>query len=77
MSIRYIRTVVLRLSQRALADIVLTSQPSVARWEAGQQVPDLRHMQRIRAAARKACVPWNDTWFFEAPRAVKLKPTVS
>ena len=39
------------LTQDQLAELVGTSQPAVARWEGGRQVPSVRTLVRIAAAA--------------------------
>ncbi len=62
-----IRKDILVVSQAELAAIAGTSQPTVSRWERGEQHPDREHLARIRAAALERGVSWDDAWFFEAP----------
>jgi transcriptional regulator with XRE-family HTH domain len=38
------------LSQSQLADAIGTSQPTIARWESGAQVPSVRSLLKIAAA---------------------------
>jgi DNA-binding transcriptional regulator YiaG len=63
-AIRHIRCEVFKLTQQQFAAIVGVEQATVSRWEAGRNEPSLRHLKRIRAAARKRSLPWDDDWFF-------------
>jgi predicted transcriptional regulator len=64
-SLSYIRQSVLGLTQVEMAKLAGVTQPTVSRWESGELHPSLEEMQRIRAAARKRNIRWNDRWFFE------------
>lgn len=66
--IEHIRRAVFDVSQTAFAEIAGTTQPSVSRWEQGLQEPDRIEMDRIRQAAHKRGLNWDDRWFFEVPR---------
>ena len=63
----HIRKQVLKLSQRALADLVGTSQATVSRWERGELSPSLEEMARIRQEAKRLNLEWDDAWFFSPP----------
>jgi len=65
--LEYIRKHIFGVTQVTFAEIAETTQASVSRWESGEQYPDHAEMARIRAAARKRSIPWNDQWFFELP----------
>ena len=66
--IEHIRRFVFDVSQSAFAEIAGTTQPSVSRWEQGLQEPDLSEMERIRQAALKRRLSWDDRLFFEIPK---------
>lgn len=66
---KHIRTRVFRVTQHEMAAIVGTTQASVSRWEKGQLSPDLAQLGRIREAAAKRGLPWDDSWIFEVPAA--------
>lgn len=54
-------------TQKAFADLVGTSQASVSRWELWGRIPG--HKQPvIKEAAAKSGLPWDDRWFFTAPK---------
>lgn len=65
--IENIRRVVFGISQIEFAEIAGTTQSSVSRWEQGLQAPDLAEMERIRKAAVKRGLTWDDRLFFEVP----------
>lgn len=65
--IEYIRTKIFDETQTGFGEIAGTTQPSVCRWEKGEQNPDLEEMERIRTAARTRGIAWDDRWFFELP----------
>jgi len=65
--ITYIRKKVFQVPQAVFGEIAGTTQASVSRWEQGTQEPSQGELQRIREAAAARRLPWNDTWFFEAP----------
>jgi transcriptional regulator with XRE-family HTH domain len=69
--ITFIRQHVLKLTQRCLADVAGTTQATISRWEAGELTPSTEHMERIRDAASRAGVEWDDRWFFEIPEGVQ------
>jgi DNA-binding transcriptional regulator YiaG len=66
--IEHIRRAVFDVSQTEFAEIAGTTQPSVSRWEKGEQVPDQTEMERIRRAAARRGIPWDDRLFFETPK---------
>jgi transcriptional regulator with XRE-family HTH domain len=65
--IEHIRRRVFGLTQEPFAEIAGTTQPSVSRWERGEQNPDAAEMARIREAAYARGLPWDDKLFFELP----------
>lgn len=62
--IRYIRTSLLKLDQAGFGKIAGVDQSTVARWESGETYPNLRALRRIRSAAMRSGVAWNDSLFF-------------
>jgi len=64
-SLRHIRKSVLGLSQSEMAAIADVSQGTVSKWESGELNPNLDEMARIRDEARRRCLDWDDSWFFE------------
>lgn len=75
--IEHIRKNVFEVSQSVFAEIAGTTQASVSRWETGEQEPGLEEMARIRAAARKRRIEWDDRWFFDAPAPAKSRERVA
>jgi len=79
--IEHIRRFVFEVTQAQFAAIAGTTQASVSRWENGEQAPDQKEMARIRTAARRRRLPWEDRWFFEvppsAPRSVEPERAAS
>lgn len=65
--IAHIRKNVFKLSQAAFGTLAGVDQGTVSRWEGGQLAPDLAEMARIRTAARRRRLPWDDSWFFSVP----------
>lgn len=65
--LEHIRRNIFKENQTTFGEIAGTTQPSVCRWEKGEQKPDLAEMERIRTAARKRGLAWDDRWFFELP----------
>jgi transcriptional regulator with XRE-family HTH domain len=63
----HIRKIVFCVTQAEMASIVRVSQGTISRWEAGIASPDTEDMRRIRAAATRRKLDWDDRWFFEAP----------
>jgi transcriptional regulator with XRE-family HTH domain len=72
--IEHIRRNVFRLKQGPFAEIAGTTQPSVSRWERGEQNPDAAEMARIRDAAREQGLEWDDSLFFEVPPTETPQP---
>lgn len=69
--IEHIRTRLFGMSQNAFANVAGTTQPTVSRWEKGELDPGLFEMGRIRSAAKKRGLPWDDRLFFDAPEQSK------
>lgn len=67
--IEHIRRKVFGLKQGPFAEIAGTTQPSISRWERGEQNPDAAEMMRIRDAALERGIEWDDRLFFEVPAA--------
>lgn len=61
-----IRKNVFDVTQREMAVIAEVSQATISRWENGG-APDRHELSRIRLEALKRGLPWEDSWFFEAP----------
>lgn len=53
-----------------MAAIAAVSQGTVSKWENGEANPNRDEMSRIRDAAIDRGLPWQDSWFFEAPAEV-------
>jgi len=70
-TIRHIRIEVLGVTQKRLAEIAGASQPTVCRWEAGTDHPDLNHLRRIADAVREAGHEFDERKFFEMPEAAE------
>lgn len=64
-----IRKHVFGVSQSEMAEIALTTQATVSRWETGELQPDLAQLDRIRTEAGRRALEWNDVWLFEAAPA--------
>lgn len=75
--IEHIRKSILDLSQTELGVIAGTTQATVSRWESGQLEPSRAEMSRIRDAVIARGMPWNDTWFFEAPSNADVAEAVA
>ena len=65
---RYIREVVFGCAtQEAFAKILKYEQATISRWETGTRRIDRTAQERIRRAAKKRRLVWQDSWFFEVP----------
>ena len=67
--IKRIRVEVFRLKQTEFAEAIGVTQPTVSRWESGALHPSMNDLAKIRDLAKARSVLWNDSWFFEAPKA--------
>lgn len=67
--IEHIRRNVFQVTQSAFAAIAGTTQPQISRWEVGSAEPSRDEMAKIRAAARRRRLDWDDRLFFEVPKA--------
>lgn len=65
--IKHIRKKVFGASQEVFADVAGVTQATVSRWETGGFEPSRDELDRIRQAAQSRGLPWDDSWFFEAP----------
>jgi transcriptional regulator with XRE-family HTH domain len=73
--IRHIREKVLGLTQAQLAELTGVSQGTVSRWEQGKLEPTRDELSKMRDAAQRKGVEWNDAWFFDIPPRKKTKRT--
>lgn len=65
---QYIREDVFGISsQRAFAELIHYSQAQVSRFENGSRQLSRDAQERIRSAAKRRRLKWNDQWFFEVP----------
>jgi transcriptional regulator with XRE-family HTH domain len=65
---QYIREDVFRISsQRAFADLIHYSQAQISRFENGTRQLSRDAQERIRTAAKRRRIRWDDRWFFEVP----------
>lgn len=67
--LRYIRTELFGLSQIELAKALKMSQAAVSRLENGETVLGADVMTLIRNLARKKKITWDDSLFFDVPKA--------
>lgn len=65
----YIRKIIFKVSQAEMAVIAGVRQGTWSRWENQKDEPSRDAMSRIRMEAGTRQLPWNDKWFFEAPRS--------
>ncbi|WP_425595817.1 helix-turn-helix domain-containing protein [Pseudorhizobium flavum] len=65
-AIKHIRTQIFGVTQSEFASFVGVAQASVSRWERGAS-PSLTELRSIRLAALARGIPWDDSYFFEAP----------
>jgi transcriptional regulator with XRE-family HTH domain len=66
--IRHIREKVLGLTQAQLAELTGVSQGTVSRWEQGKLEPTRDELRKMREAAQRKGVAWDDAWFFDLPK---------
>lgn len=59
-------------TQYEFAQILKYEQATISRWETGTRRIDRTAQERIRAAAKKQGINWNDSWFFEVPKHPKF-----
>jgi hypothetical protein len=65
---QYIRRKVFRISsQRDFGSLLDYSQAQISRFESGARKLNRGAQERIRAAAKRRHLRWNDSWFFEVP----------
>lgn len=67
--IQFIRKNVFQAKQIEFAAIAGVGQATVSRWENGG-APSQAEMTAIRNEAIKRGLPWQDSYFFDAPAAV-------
>lgn len=64
-TLKFIRTKIFNVSSQSdFAIEIEVAQSTISRWENGA-APSLDEMQKVRSAAQKRGLPWNDSWFFE------------
>lgn len=66
---RLIRTKVFGVTQVEMAGIAKVSQATISRWESDLRDPSLPELSRIRAAAKRRRLKWDDAWLFEGVAA--------
>ena len=65
---RFIRECVFRMpTQKAFGDLLGYPQPVISRFETGKARITREAQDRIRAAAKKRRIKWDNNWFFEVP----------
>lgn len=62
-----IRNNIFQQTQSAFGRLAGVSQGTVSKGEAGTLAPSQEEMIRIRTAAIKLGIEWNDIWFFIVP----------
>ncbi|PZM07601.1 helix-turn-helix domain-containing protein [Rhizobium tubonense] len=67
-SISFIRTRVFNQTQASFAKLAGVTQGTVSKWEAGTLAPSQAEMVRVRTAAIRLAIPWDDEWFFVVPK---------
>jgi transcriptional regulator with XRE-family HTH domain len=55
-------------TQKAFADLLGYPQNTISRFEKGTRRLTIEAQNRIRAAAKKRRIKWDNNWFFEVPR---------
>lgn len=66
--IEFIRTRVFKQTQSSFAKLAGVTQGTVSKWEAGTLAPSQDEMTRIRTAAIRLAMDWEDEWFFVVPK---------
>lgn len=64
--IKSIRKNVFGINQAEFASLMGVSQPTLSRWENGEE-DFISRLMRIRSEASVRGIEWKDTWFFEPP----------
>jgi transcriptional regulator with XRE-family HTH domain len=74
--IRHIRKHVFNLTQAQFAAVIGVGQASVSRWEDEENTaePTRAELRAIRDAAVARKLPWDDSWFFDAPSQDNIAP---
>ena len=57
-------------TQKAFADVLGYEQATISRFENGTRRLTVEAQSRIRAAAKKRRIKWDNNWFFDVPRDV-------
>lgn len=55
-------------TQKAFADLLGYPQNTISRFENGTRRLTIEAQTRIRAAAKKRRIKWDNNWFFDVPR---------
>mgnify|MGYP001610167215 CR=1 FL=1 len=55
-------------TQTAFANLLGYPQNTISRFENGTRRLSIEAQNRIRAAAKKRRIKWDNNWFFEVPR---------
>lgn len=55
-------------SQKDFGNLLKYSQAQISRLENGTRQLSREAQERIRAAAKRRRIDWNDQWFFEVPQ---------
>jgi hypothetical protein len=67
---RFIRECVFGMpTQKAFGDLLGYPQPVISRFESGVRPLTREAQDRIRSAAKRRRIEWDNNWFFEVPRA--------
>jgi transcriptional regulator with XRE-family HTH domain len=72
----YIRKHIFRLNQTEFAAEVGVGQSSVSRWDNGAK-PSIGEMQKIREAAARRGLRWDDRWFWEPPESGETEAAIA
>lgn len=74
-TIKHVRQTVFGMTQQAFASETGIPQSTLSRWESGG-APDLEGVKRMRSAAQRLSLDWDDLWFLgESPPHV-LRPDI-